>query len=362
MPGPISTVMLTGRRIFNALFPNQGPRELSVSVDFSFAATQQLNIDQASENGEIDFIQTVWADNSASGATLFITNNVNGQTIQYPAGSIGYQPVMGDRNPKYTVSCTDNTQTAIQIKFINVPISSLMTYASSRSSFALGNNVDGVAPVTTGLQGDISYIYGYDRVGNNFNRVSLNPNGANNSITNAGTVDSLIVTAMLYASNTGGILEPLNAVNGADGLTTGNQLPVMAMNMLFNGASYDRQRSNIDTAALQTLVAQAAGTVTSADQTNYNGRGVKLGINTTATTGTITVSIQGKDAASGVYYTIATGTAIAAPGFTTLTVYPGITTAANADVSDILPRTWRTSVTVGAGGGASATVGASVIL
>ena len=67
----------------------------------------------------------------------------------------------------------------------------------------------------------------------------------------------------------------------------------------------DRQRSNID-ATLATLAAAAAGSVT-ADQTNINARGLQIGINITAITGTtpsLTVTVQGKDAASGTYYTL----------------------------------------------------------
>lgn len=139
MAGPISTVMLAGRRIFNALFPSQGPMELSVSVDFSFAASQGLHLTMAQETGEIDFIQTIWADNSLGAATLYIKNDTNGQQIQYPAGSVGYQPFLCGNPPKITVSCADTNSTATQIKFINVPISSQMIYNASSETV---NNIN----------------------------------------------------------------------------------------------------------------------------------------------------------------------------------------------------------------------------
>lgn len=133
---------------------------------------------------------------------------------------------------------------------------------------------------------------------------------------------------------------------------------------VFNGFTFEPQKSNTDSnTALTTLSAQGAGTVNSADQTNTNGRGVVLGINTTVdAAGSYTVAIQGKDIVSGQYYTIpgAITAAIAATGFTTLSVYPGIVAAANAAVSWPLPRTWRVQVVVTAGP-ITATVGASTI-
>lgn len=133
---------------------------------------------------------------------------------------------------------------------------------------------------------------------------------------------------------------------------------------VFNGFTFEPQKSNTDTnTALVTLTAQGAGTVNSADQTNTNGRGVVIGINTTVdAAGSYTVAIQGKDVVSGQYYTIpgAITGAIAATGFSTLSVYPGIVAAANAAVSWPLPRTWRVQVVVTAGP-ITATAGASVI-
>jgi hypothetical protein len=109
----------------------------------------------------------------------------------------------------------------------------------------------------------------------------------------------------------------------------------------------------------------AAGTTNGADQVNYNGKGVKVVIDITATTGqTLTVKLTGKDNASGKYYDIpgATTTALAAVGTTVLTLYPGITVAPNVSVADILPRVWRAVATVAnAGTTLTATIGASVI-
>lgn len=114
-------------------------------------------------------------------------------------------------------------------------------------------------------------------------------------------------------------------------------------------------------APLLTLTAQGAGTVNSPSSVNPWGRGVTIGINTTVdAAGSYLVNIQGLDVASGTFYTIASTAAIAAVGFQTLTVYPGITATANVSVNAPLPRTWRVQAVVTTGP-ISATVGASVM-
>ncbi len=138
-----------------------------------------------------------------------------------------------------------------------------------------------------------------------------------------------------------------------------------SLNYGFNGTTYDRLRTNVDTAALQTLTTAAAGTTNSTDQVNYNGRGLQVGVNITAVSGgqTLTVNIQGKDAASATYYTLLASAALGSVAFTQLTVYPGGLTTANVATPQPLPRVWRVqAVVAGAGTTVTATIGASVIL
>ena len=107
--------------------------------------------------------------------------------------------------------------------------------------------------------------------------------------------------------------------------------------------------SNSNLGAVVTLTAASAG-VNSADLVNPVQRGVRIGINVTAISGTsptLTVTIQGKDVASGVYYTILASAAITATGFTSLVVYPGITLVANETADGPLPNTWRISTAIG---------------
>lgn len=116
---------------------------------------------------------------------------------------------------------------------------------------------------------------------------------------------------------------------------------------------------NGHTAALLTYAAAAAGS-NSADQSNPLHRGVKVVIDVTAiagTTPTFTVTIRGKDPASGKYFTILASAALTATGTVVLTVYPGIAAVANVSASDVLPDTWRIETAIG---GTTPTVTATI--
>ena len=119
---------------------------------------------------------------------------------------------------------------------------------------------------------------------------------------------------------------------------------------------------NTDTGALISVSA-ATTTQTTADQVNAGGRGVKVVLNTTVIgTGSVTLTIQGKDTASGQYYTILAGAAVITNVTNVYTVYPGLTAATNVTASDVLPRTWRLVVTANNVNAATYTAGACVLI
>lgn len=113
-----------------------------------------------------------------------------------------------------------------------------------------------------------------------------------------------------------------------------------------------------------TLVAAASGVFP--DQTNKAAKGIQIVIDVTAITGTapsIVVTLQGKDVASGKYYTLLASAAITAVGTTVLNLYPGLMAAANVVANGVLPRTWRVIYTIaGTTPSVTSTIGASVVI
>lgn len=102
---------------------------------------------------------------------------------------------------------------------------------------------------------------------------------------------------------------------------------------------------NANSAALITAVA-ATTTQTGTDQTNtlYRGCLVVVDVTAIAATGSIVLTLQGKDAASGKYYTLITSAAITTASTTMYQVYPASTVAA-INYNGPLPTTWRVVIT-----------------
>lgn len=149
-----------------------------------------------------------------------------------------------------------------------------------------------------------------------------------------------------------------NSPTAVQGVANGTPVPMGAS----DGTDIQTLRGNLDVTVLSSAARTA--TLQSSDQTNYNGRGLHLVIDVTAASATPSVvfTIQGKDAVSGKYYTVLASSAITGTGTTVLKVYPGITAAANASASDLLPRVWRVDATHADTDSITYSVGASVIL
>jgi len=95
------------------------------------------------------------------------------------------------------------------------------------------------------------------------------------------------------------------------------------------------------------------GVYDSAELSNSNWRGVRLYINRTVATGTLTVSIQGKNPLTGTWVTLVgyTTATLTSAIHTHLTIYPGITAiggsgTTSTDYPGILPTAWRVHAVV----------------
>lgn len=159
-----------------------------------------------------------------------------------------------------------------------------------------------------------------------------------------------------------GVLTEYAGGSLSDATSNPNTELVGALDMQFNGTNWERHTGNLEL----TVLASAARTTTtnSSDLSNFNCRGAHIVIDATALAATPSVvfTVQGKDAVSGKYFTVLTSAAIVATGTTTLTVYPGITAAANVAVAMVLPRTWRVVATAGDADSLTYSVGAMLVV
>lgn len=101
----------------------------------------------------------------------------------------------------------------------------------------------------------------------------------------------------------------------------------------------------------------------SVDLFNPDARGVVVVLDVTAIAATpgLTLLVQGKDPASGKYFTIFSGASVVAVTTNVYTVYPGLTETANVDFSAPLPATWRVRINVADADSATYSVGFSLV-
>ena len=232
-----------------------------------------------------------------------------------------------------------------------------------------GNSSGEAIPVTTPTGASASAVQGTAasdaavvgapvRVGAHARTSALTAVTHGDAVDLVASTQGTIATLGVSGAAADGVTNTSGVFVGSDGLT---YRPLMRPEV-YNGATWDRPRNNTDL----TILASAARTATnqSADIVNYNGKGLHLVIDVTAASATPSVvfTIQGKDALSGKYYTILASAAVTGISTTVLKVNPGITVAANASVSDLLPRTWRVDATHADADSITYSIGASVIL
>lgn len=107
----------------------------------------------------------------------------------------------------------------------------------------------------------------------------------------------------------------------------------------------------------------ATATQTGADLQNGSFRGIKVVLDATAVVGvgSFTVTIQGKDNASGKYYALLAGAAVTTVSTNVYTVFPGAPATANVSANDQLPKVFRVIVTYNSGTSLTFTVGVCLL-
>lgn len=113
-----------------------------------------------------------------------------------------------------------------------------------------------------------------------------------------------------------------------------------------------------------TLLASGARTTTQVSSNLFNNFGkasliVVLDM-TTVGTGSVTVLIEGKDSASGKYYTLLQGAAVTTNSTNRYRVGPNVAASANAIAQDYIPPIFRITVTANNANSATYSVGYTI--
>jgi hypothetical protein len=159
-----------------------------------------------------------------------------------------------------------------------------------------------------------------------------------------GTVGILGAAGVVYDGGTG-YIPVRNAASTPDG-GAGTWFPP-ALGAVYNETTFDRLRGVVARPLLAS--AERTATTSSADQTNYNWRGIRVDTNISAITDAgaeIVVALQAKDPVSGNYIVLVQTVALNTTGQkAALIAFPGAIVAANEVANTLVPRTWNVKVT-----------------
>lgn len=114
-----------------------------------------------------------------------------------------------------------------------------------------------------------------------------------------------------------------------------------------------------------TILASAARTTTQtgADTENIHCSGIILVLDMTnvAAGPSVTLSIDGKDPASGKYFNLLTGAAVTTASTNVYWLFPGAVVTANVSANMVLPKIWRTVVTANNANSGTYSLGAVLV-
>jgi hypothetical protein len=108
--------------IFNSLTPPEGPKAVSLVLDFGAATSYLLDFTQAYEQTVMTVVQTLWVDNSNNSDEVKFSVAGSNQCIICPAYSQGSFPVISAIRAKITA--VTSTTALVKIVALNVPLPS----------------------------------------------------------------------------------------------------------------------------------------------------------------------------------------------------------------------------------------------
>lgn len=124
--GSINQQALIVSMVQNQYVPSEGPKAIPIALDFTGAVgTYVLDATQFQELGNLQMVQTIFADLSGSANPMTITINGSGQQVVCKAHTQGYYPVLCP-NPVKLQFDSATSGSVIPIELINVAIAGVV--------------------------------------------------------------------------------------------------------------------------------------------------------------------------------------------------------------------------------------------
>jgi len=131
------------------LAPAHGQVQITQSVTLVSGTSQLLNFVESLNKSKIDFIQTIYADNSQNSSPLVVVCNLTQQTLTWPPFSQGYIGCMVPREASFFTVTSSNSVT-VNMHFMAMMVPYAIWYPAGNSGAATGVSFDGSTTITAG--------------------------------------------------------------------------------------------------------------------------------------------------------------------------------------------------------------------
>lgn len=108
-------------QVFNALIPQEGPKTLPLSLDFSAADQYVLDYYYRQSLAALSMVQTLYIDMKDTDNPLTVTIPGSGQVIRVKGRTQGYYPVMQPNPIRMIFDCPGGPAN-LAVHLINVPV------------------------------------------------------------------------------------------------------------------------------------------------------------------------------------------------------------------------------------------------
>lgn len=105
----------------NQQLPAEGPKAIQLILDFSTAASFDLDLSQQQKEGFFSMLQTLFIDTSLAPGATTITINGTGQVIKPTHSAQGYYNVLAPNPVKMSIANASGAD-LVKIQLINVPV------------------------------------------------------------------------------------------------------------------------------------------------------------------------------------------------------------------------------------------------
>ncbi len=142
----------TSFSIANVVIPKSGPKTIPCILNFTGVDAHTVDLSQFVDQGRIEYVQTVFIDNSENPNPITLITELTNQRIICPAGAQGYFSVLQPNNPVFDFETTAGAFN-VPLQFMNVPVQPCVWGNSNGSFVGLTDAELRAAPVDVTIAG-----------------------------------------------------------------------------------------------------------------------------------------------------------------------------------------------------------------